>query len=64
MNELKFLRGAYSSYSGITAKDDNAFYVTIESVNDTDVYALWLGSHLIASGNTKAALEAEISRAK
>lgn len=25
---------------------------------------MWLGSHLIASGNTKAALEAEISRAK
>ena len=64
MNELKFLKGAYSGYTAIESKDENAFYVTMETVGDSTIYALFLGTHLIASGNTAAALVQEISDRK
>ena len=64
MAELKFLKGAYSAYTAKTSYDENSFYVTMEPVGEKTMYALWLGKELIASGNTVAALEAEISRAK
>ena len=51
----------YLSIFGIV---DNSFYVTTEQVEGKTMYALWLGANLIASGNTVAALEAEITRAK
>ena len=64
MNELKFLKGQYANYTGLTSKDASAFYVTTEVVNEKNVLALWLGADLIASGNTAAELQAEISRAQ
>lgn len=63
MNELKFLKGQYANYTGLTSKDANSFYVTTEVVNDKNVLALWLGADLIASGNTAAELQKEITRA-
>ena len=69
MSEIKFLKGEYANYKGIASKDENAFYVTNEEAsvgNDVEgkpimsqVYALWLGTHLIASGNTAAMLVEE-----
>ena len=69
MSEIKFLKGEYANYKGIASKDENAFYVTNEEAsvgNGADgqpimeqVYALWLGTHLIASGNTAAMLVEE-----
>lgn len=69
MSEIKFLKGEYANYKGIASKDENAFYVTNELAsvgNGADgqpimeqVYALWLGTHLIASGNTAAMLVEE-----
>mgnify|MGYP003290147894 CR=1 FL=1 len=60
MNELKFLKGQYTSYTGLTSKDENSFYVTMD---DSRGYELWLGAQPIAAGKTLESLNNEITRA-
>ena len=58
--ELKFIKGSIEKWAGFNAHDDNSFYVVGQGEGDGKI-ALYLGNELIASGNTVAALEAEIS---
>ena len=60
-NELKFLRGSYTNWSGLTKKDANSFYIVEEQDGR---YSFYLGEKLIADGLSKAMLAAEVSRAQ
>ena len=60
--ELKFIKGSVEKWANFSNHNENSFYVI--GAQDGDKIALYLGNELIASGNTVAALEAEISRAK
>ena len=62
MMELNFLKGSAENYAALSTKDANSFYVV--NPDDQGTIALYLGDKLIASGNTVAALVAEIERAK
>ena len=59
-NELKFLRGSYTNWSGLT-KDEHSFYIVEEQDGR---YSFYLGEKLIADGLSKAMLAAEVSRAQ
>ena len=59
-NELKFLKGSYTNWSGLT-KDAHSFYIVEEQDGR---YSFYLGEKLIADGLSKAMLAAEVSRAQ
>ena len=59
-NELKFLKGSYTNWSGLT-KDEHSFYIVEEQDGR---YSFYLGEKLIADGLSKAMLAAEVSRAQ
>ena len=59
-NELKFLRGSYTNWSGLK-KDAHSFYIVEEQDGR---YSFYLGEKLIADGLSKAMLAAEVSRAQ
>ena len=59
-NELKFLKGSYTNWSGWT-KDEHSFYIVEEQGGR---YSFYLGDKLIADGLSKAMLAAEVSRAE
>lgn len=57
-NELKFLRGSYTKWSGLTKKDADSFYI-VEHRNESNEfvkYDLYLGDKFLCDGVSKADL--------
>lgn len=62
-NELKFLKGSYTNWSGLTTKDAHSFYI-VEHRDESDAfvkYELYLGDKFLCDGVSKADLATAVT---